>query len=58
MVISKVTFGAINDEYKSCHSYCIIIFTSNPFTLQEEFTVDGKLISSGIVLYECTYFFQ
>ena len=46
MIISKVDSGAIDDDNNSCHGYYIITFSLSPYTLQEDFNIDGKVISS------------
>ena len=44
LAISKGNFGAIDTEDTSCHGYYTIIFTSAPYTLQEELKIDGQVI--------------
>ena len=45
------------DDYKY-HSYYIITFYFSPYTLQEELSIDGKVISSSEIVCEGTSFFQ
>ena len=52
-----VKYGAIDTEDYSCHGYYIIKFYSYPYTIQEELSIDGQVISSGKIVCEGTYFF-
>ena len=48
----------INSSYDSlCHGYYIIEFSSSTYTLQADLSIDGKVISSGEMVCEGTYFF-
>ena len=50
-------YGATDADYSSCHGYYIIKFSSSPYTLQSDLSIDGRVISSGEMVYEGTYFF-
>ena len=39
-------YGAIDTDDYSCHGYCIINFSSSPYNLQAELSIDGQVISS------------
>ena len=41
---------AIDADDYSCHGYYIIKFSSSPYTLQEDLSIDGQVISSGEML--------
>ena len=49
LVISKGNFGANNDKkgYTSWHGYCIIIFNSTKYTLQEDLNIYGQVVFYG-----------
>ena len=53
----KVKYGAIDTDHSSCHGYYIIRFSSSPYTLQADLSIDGQVISSGEILCEGNYFF-
>ena len=57
LIILDGKYGAIDDDYCSCHGYCIIKFTSSKYNLQSNFGIDGQVISSGKMVCEGTYFF-
>ena len=56
LIIIEVNYGAIDDDYYTCHNYYIIIFSSYPYTLQADLNIYGQLISSGEILCEGTYY--
>ena len=46
-IIMKVNYGAIDADDYTCHDYYIIKFSSSPYTLQVDLSIDGQVISSG-----------
>ena len=54
----KGKYGAIYDDYSSCHGYCIIKFSSSPYSLQADFIIDGQVISSGYWYVKELIYFQ
>ena len=40
-------YGAIDTDNSSCNGYYIIKFSSSPYTLQADMSIDGQVISSG-----------
>ena len=42
-----IIYGAIDDDYYICHSYYIIIFSSYPYILRADLSIDGQVISSS-----------
>ena len=60
LVIYKGEFSDIDSEDTLYHRYYIIRFTSNKYTLKEDFNIDGEVISSSEIVceYEGTYFFH
>ena len=49
-------YGAIGTENYSCHEYDIINFSSSPYTLKSDLSIDGQVILSGETVREGTYF--
>ena len=58
LIIMEGNYGTIYDDDYTCHGYYIIIFSSSPYNLQEYFSIDGQVISSGEMVREGTYLFQ
>ena len=57
LIIREGKYGAIDTDDYSCHGYYIIRFSSLPYNLQAELSIDGQVISSEKTLCEGTYFF-
>ena len=57
LIIMEEKYGTIDTDNSSCHGYYITNFSSFPYTLQSDFSIDGQVISSGEILCERTYFF-
>ena len=51
-------YGAIDTDDSSCHGYYIIKFSSSPYTLQSDLSIEGQVISSVKIVREETYFFS
>ena len=47
LVIMEGKYVAIDADGYSCHGYYIIKFSSYPYTLQSDLSIDGRVISSG-----------
>ena len=47
LIIIEGKYGAIDTDNFLCHSYYIIKFSSSPYTLQSDLSIDGHVISSG-----------
>ena len=58
LIIMEGKYGAIDSDDSSCHGYYIIKFSSYPYTLQTDFSVDGKFISSSEMVCEGNYLFS
>ena len=56
MIISKGNYGDIDDDGTSFKGYYIIIFSSYPYTLQEDLNIDVQFISYVEMVCEGTYF--
>ena len=46
-LVKSGTYGAINTIETSTNAYYVIMFTSGAYTLQENTTIDGKIITAG-----------
>ena len=57
LVNIEVEYGAIDTNNSSCHGYYIIRFSSSPYTLQSDLSIDGEVISSNEILCKGNYFF-
>ena len=57
LIIISVKYGSIDDYCSSCRGYYVIKFSSYPYTLQLDLIIDGKVVSSGEMVCEGTYFF-
>ena len=43
-IIMEDEYGVIDTDDSSCHGYYIINFSSFPYTLQADLSIDGKVI--------------
>ena len=50
-------YGAIDTDDYSFHGYYIIKFSSSPYTIQADLSIDAKFLSSSEMLCKGTYFF-
>ena len=57
LIIVEVKDGAIYIDDSSRNDYYVIKISPSPYTLQADLIIDGKVISSGEMLCEGTYFF-
>ena len=57
LIIMKGKYGDIYTDDSSCHGYCIIKFSSSPYTHQSDLIIDGQVISSGEMACKENYFF-
>ena len=53
--VMEENYGVIDVDDSTYHHYYIIIFSSSPYTLQEYFSIYGKFISSGEMVYKGIY---
>ena len=51
LIIMEVKYVAIDTDDSSCHGYYIIKFSSLPYTLQSDLSIDGQVISSGETVF-------
>ena len=47
LLVESVKYGAINTTEKTANGFYVIMFTSEAYTLQDNATNDGKIITSG-----------
>ena len=58
LIIMEGKYGAIHSDDSSRHGYYIIKFSSFPYNLQADLSIDGHVISSGEMVREGTYLFS
>ena len=58
LIITEGKYVAIDTDNSSCHGYYITKFSSSPYTLQADLSIDGKFISSGEIVCGGNYFFS
>ena len=54
-LVESGTYGAINTTHKSTNGFYAIMFTSGEYTLQENTTIDGKIITTGELVVKAQY---
>ena len=50
-----VKYGTINTAYTSANGFYVIIFTSESYTLQNNTTIDWKIITAGELVVKAQY---
>ena len=58
LIISKRNYGAIYADDTSCQGYYIIKIYISPYTLQGDLNIYGRVIYSGEIVRDGSYFFQ
>ena len=48
-------YGAINTIEKTTNRFYVVIFTSEAYTLEDNTTIDGKIITSGECFVKAQY---
>ena len=48
-------YGAINTDYSTKHWFYVIQFISEAYTLQNYTTIDGQVISAGVLVVKAQY---
>ena len=56
LIIAEGNYGAIGADDTRWNGYYIIRFSLSPYTLQEEFSIDGQVISSSEMVCEGNVF--
>ena len=54
-LVESGTYGAINTTDTSTNVFYVIIFTSGSYTLQENTTIDGQIITAGELVVKAKY---
>ena len=54
-LVESVTYGAINTTDTSANGFYVIMFTSGAYTLQENTTIDGKIITAVELVVKAQY---
>ena len=57
-LVESGTYGSINTTDTSTNGFYVIIFTSGAYTLQENTTIDGKIITDGELVVKEKYLFS
>ena len=52
LIIMEGNCGAVNVDDSMFHGYYITRFSSSPYTLQVEFSIDGQIVFSGEMVCE------
>ena len=55
LLVELGKYGAINTTYTSTNGFYFIMFTSGAYKLQENTTVDGKIITAGELVVKAQY---
>ena len=55
LLVESGKYGAINKTYTSTDRLYVIMFTSGAYTLQENTTIYGKIISAGELVVKAQY---
>ena len=58
LIIMEGKYGTIDADDSSCHGYYIIKFSSSPYTIQEDLSIYGQVISSGEMVCRGNFSFQ
>ena len=54
-LVESVKYGTINTTNTTTHGFYVIMFTSEEYTLQDNTTIDGKLITDGGLVVKPQY---
>ena len=57
LIIMEGKYGEIDTNNSSCHGYYIIKFSTKPYTLEVDLSIDVQVVSAGNILCDGTYFF-
>ena len=58
LIVMEDMYGTSDTDDSTFHGYCIIIFSSSPYTLQQNLSIDGQVLSSGEMVCEGNLFFN
>ena len=54
-LVESGKYGAINTTDTSTNGFYVIMFTSGAYTLQENTTIDGQIITAGELVVKVEY---
>ena len=54
-LVESVKYGDINTTDKATNGFYFIMFTSEAYTLQDNTTIDGQMITSGELVFKVQY---
>ena len=54
-LVQSRKYGVINKTYKVTNVFYAIMFTSEAYTLQDNTTIDGKIIFAGKLVVKAQY---
>ena len=54
-LVESSKYGSINTIDTSTNGFYVIMFTSGAYTLQENTTIDGKIITAGELVFKAQY---
>ena len=57
-LVESGTYGVINTTEKSTNGFYVIVFKSGAYILQENTTIDGKIITAGELVVKAQYIFS
>ena len=57
-LVKSGTYGAINTTDTSTNGFYVIMFTSGAYTLQENTTIDGKIITASEFVVKAQYLYS
>ena len=55
LLVESVKYGAINTTDTTTNGFCVIKFTSEAYTLQDNTTIDGQIITAGELVVKAQY---
>ena len=56
LLVELGKYGAINKNDTATNAFYVIMFTSDAYTLQDNTTIDGKIITAGKLVVTAQYF--
>ena len=56
--VESEKYGAINTTDTSTNGFHIVIFTPGAYTLQENTTIDGQIITAGELVVKAQYLYS
>ena len=54
-LVESGKYGAINTTYTSTNGFYVIVFTYGAYTLQENTSIDGQIITAGELVIKTKY---